>query len=514
MLLFTPAFESMSPIFKLVQGPEEEKYSKNKNWISTKTPRFSAQPVAFDKLYLFSFAWSTARILHALSFPERVNAQHPFELAAALAAAGVILFPNVVWIFFLMLCFSVSNTLGWMPYEPNHLTLELITNVGILLALTGALVRNYRPGGPRLALDSPLARGLLLDSFAPFVRINLLVLYFFAVVHKLNWDFFNVGISCSSVLMQGFAQRFPFLPQSASAHWAAVWGTLVVEASIPIFLCFRRTRPAAILLGVGFHYFLSVHPHAGLYSFSALLFALYTLFVPADFPGKVLQLAQALFGRAQQRAAFALRAVTFTAAVGLIALATQGHARLWMGFLLWLGWGLLLAVTYVLVLSKNKFRFESRAALFGVWPAAFYLVPVLVAFNGLSPYLGLKTENSFSMFSNLRTEGGVSNHLFLAHVPQLFDYQHDLVDIVDTDLSDYKGFIANNQLVTYFEFQRIAARAKRDFYVKFIRNHRLQTMRVAHGVSSQPELTTPHFWLADKLLHFRPVDKGPCLCKH
>ena len=51
------------------------------------------------------------------------------------------------------------------------------------------------------------------------------------------------------------------------------------------------------------------------------------------------------------------------------------------------------------------------------------LLPVLVVLNGSSPYLGLKTETSFAMFSNLRTIGGLSNHLLVGAGVQVFDYQ-------------------------------------------------------------------------------------------
>lgn len=44
------------------------------------------------------------------------------------------------------------------------------------------------------------------------------------------------------------------------------------------------------------------------------------------------------------------------------------------------------------------------------------------------------------MFSNLRTEGGLSNHLFIPRVLSLGGYQEELAEIVardDPDLAEY-----------------------------------------------------------------------------
>lgn len=59
--------------------------------------------------------------------------------------------------------------------------------------------------------------------------------------------------------------------------------------------------------------------------------------------------------------------------------------------------------------------------------------------NGLSPYLGLKTHNTCTMFSNLQVEGGRTNHLFMP-AWQPFGYLRDGVLIVDSDLPCIREF--------------------------------------------------------------------------
>lgn len=476
--------------------------------------RATVPPFELDRLCLFAFAWAMASLLHCLTFGERLNLQHPLNLALLAAAALVILVPQSVWPFVAMLCISMGNTLDWMPFEPNHILFEFIVNMGILGALGWTIARHYARGRTLQGLETPAGRAALFDAFAPFVRVCLLLLYFYAVLHKLNRDYFNTDISCSTALLQGYAQRLPFLLNSAWARWSAVWGTIAIEAAIPLLLCWRKTRSAGIVLGMGFHFFLAFHPAQGLYSFSGLLFALYLLFVPVQFPGQVQRMVRGLLGSAGRWAPAALRVAVAGGAVALVAAGRSAHLLSLAGLGLWLGWGLAFMTVFVLVSRRNAGTPERFGALVRVQPAAFWLIPALVFFNGMNPYLGLKTEKSFAMFSNLRTEGGVSNHLLISHPLYLTDLQLDLVEIKATNLETLRRVMADRQLITYFELRRAASEAQTDFFVRFVRHGAPQTVRVANGVSNQPALTRPYPWLVTKFVRFRPVDQGPCTCKH
>jgi hypothetical protein len=466
--------------------------------------------------------WAVANVLHFLSFPDRISVHRPFSSLVVIAAALVILNPQAIWPLLLMLSFSIANTTEWMPYAPNHITFEFIINVGILSALSWSIGHHYLRHGFKTLLGTSAFRDNLYNSFAPFVRISLLVLYFYAVLHKLNWDYFNLNISCSTFLLQGYAERLPFVPDNIVVRWMAVWGTIVIEAAIPILLCFRNTRSAGILLGFGFHYFLSFHPHIGLYSFSAMLFALYALFTPVDFPAKIQIIAKDIIGNSLQKTVFVFRVLSVISIAILLVIALLGedfiaHAiykLTLIGLCLWCGWGLLLIVTYVLYMRRCKLELEGAFAMFRIRPVGFWFVPLLILLNGMSPYLGLKTQTSFSMFSNLRTEGGISNHIFMPSSLQINDLQKDLVEIKATDLNEMKQYISNDQYITYFEFQRIVSEANKNFYVNYMRNNQPQSIKMLNNISTKPELQIPHNWIVGKLVRFRPIDKGVCLCKH
>lgn len=67
-------------------------------------------------------------------------------------------------------------------------------------------------------------------------------------------------------------------------------------------------------------------------------------------------------------------------------------------------------------------------------PTIFLISGCLIFLVGMSPYLGLRTAGTFSMFSNLRTEGAESNHLLLSANPlKVWGYQEDIVEVTAID---------------------------------------------------------------------------------
>jgi hypothetical protein len=67
-------------------------------------------------------------------------------------------------------------------------------------------------------------------------------------------------------------------------------------------------------------------------------------------------------------------------------------------------------------------------------PRWMLVFPAVLLLHGFTSYLGLRTTGNFSMFSNLRTEGPVSNHLLLGSNPlKLWSYQEDVVRFHEVD---------------------------------------------------------------------------------
>ena len=482
-------------------------------------PRLGLSTLKLDKLTLFSLLWAMASLIHILSFSNRLTSANPGLWLVLLSTAALILFPGSVYLFMVMLFFRIADYIYWMPFTPNHLLFEFILNIGMLSALVYRVFLN-KPAYDLAdtSFSKTNYREVLFDFFRPVATVSLIILYFYAVFHKLNSDFFNPATSCGTFLMEYFTSSMPAINNNYIIRMSAIWGTLFFEGGIPILLCFRRTRTAGIVIGLFFHYFLSFHPHRGIYSFSALIFSLYFLYLPDNFIQRMGFTGKKLFGNYWRQlisAATYSRLLLPVAMLPVIFVFRYNWPKLFsLGLYIWLTWGILIMAVYLTVIFSGKTKDIYARNPFRIPAKALWLFPVIVLLNGLNPYFGFKTQTSFSMFSNLRTEDKITNHLFVPVSLQTGTLQHDLVDITSSDAEELTEYKTHNQLITFFEFRRITASLNKNFYVNYQRNGQPQVLQVKNGKSNQPELLTPHLWLLSKLLAFRPIDKGPCLCKH
>jgi hypothetical protein len=173
---------------------------------------------------------------------------------------------------------------------------------------------------------------------------------------------------------------------------------------------------------------------------------------------------------------------------------------------LWAIYGATLIIGYIVVMRGVWSAATPTRGAFRLQPVMAAL-PIVVVLNGLNPYLGLKTETSWAMFSNLRTEGGQSNHWFVPTSLQIFDYQHDLVELVEVSDRGLQDVADHGFLIPYFEIRRkpwmaIAYRENGEV-------HRYNT------VAEDPKYPGEIPWLLKKTLSFRPVASSlPQPCVH
>jgi hypothetical protein len=242
--------------------------------------------------------------------------------------------------------------------------------------------------------------------------------------------------------------------------------TILIEASLPLLLLVRRTRSAGVLLGIGFHLLMAI---AGFTPFSGLAMAMIFLFVPDDFPRRLQRCIESLPG---SRAAIKQFAAGHSYVVGtlmllwLLSLTSVSYGWIdtaslrsviygWFPKIFYLyaaGLGLL----FVGSLCQGDWLCNTRSAFRFARPT-YVAMPVLLVFNGLCPYLGLKTESSFTMYSNLQTEGDQWNHLLLSPAMRLFSYQDDLVQIIDSDHPTLAESAQEQRQWVPFEFRRFIA---------------------------------------------------------
>jgi uncharacterized membrane protein YphA (DoxX/SURF4 family) len=122
------------------------------------------------------------------------------------------------------------------------------------------------------------------------VQIQLAIVYGAAVVHKLGGSTWRDGTAVSYPIRIPDMVRFPVpheLADSVVAAHAMTWGTLAVEAAIPILVWSRRARPWVLGLGVGLHLGIDYSLRAGLFSWVVL--ASYLAFVPPETAARLLE---------------------------------------------------------------------------------------------------------------------------------------------------------------------------------------------------------------------------------
>ncbi len=408
----------------------------------------------------------------------------------------------------------------------NHI-LGALTSIA-LLATLGQAFRHP----PITALNSRF-----FTQTMPVLRLQIVVMYCWAAIQKMNWDYVTPEVSCASELHMEIMQYFPFIPNSQWELWVVSWISIGIELAIPALLLFPRTRRAGFVLAIFFHLWLSIHHAAGIFSFSALIMGMLVFFLPnpaaetiqATWTRHLEWLGKGNKARGENIVRFGLLFIfvpTVITQTALYLILGRDYETFWIsnrvGFWMWATWGVWLASHYLVALWRTRDQ-SQRLPNRLVWtPALIMLIPVFM--NGLNPWIGLKTQTSFSMYSNLRSEGE-GNHMFLKRV-DIFPFQKDMVEIVSSDpplLRPSKNpggiqqFANTGAILPYFELRRLVSNEEGDLEVVYSRDGELLTVMRRDGeVSGDEHLFEPLPWYLGKFLWFRRHESltEPMHCTH
>lgn len=468
---------------------------------------------ASGALVVFTFMWAAAALFHQASYGLWLAS--PAEIALGLFAFFALFRPSSLARLAALVLAQTWAIWAKSPEIPNHALLAFFVDLALLLALLRgcARARGKAPDRSQVYLD-----------FAPAARLALVTMYFWAAFHKLNRSYFDPAVSCAAAMSDALAAHFPMLPQGSLVHHAAIVGSILTEVAIPVMLCVRRWRMAGIILGALFHMGLALSPYPStrVYNFSALLFALYFLFAP-DPLGRDLLTAwrgSALRAALSDRPGFR-EALRWSGLGGLLLLLCAavygpkdpGWRRVLVEGpnLVWIAYGVTTFALFLAVRRRPVVPLPSLRRLLGVQPL-LAVVPALVFLNGLSPYVGLKTELSFAMYSNLRTEGGATNHFLIGRPLSLFGFQQDLVTLVRSDAPKLQSYADNDYRLTWFEFRDFVSRRKK---IQVTYRRAGEEERSIERAGDDPRLAEPWPTWQRKLLVFRPVRvEDPVYCIH
>jgi len=466
-----------------------------------------APSVARLQFRIFTVLWAIAALFH-MAHSSIFDAALNLALLT-IAAFYAILRPSL-WSFLLLVALQIFDATFRMPFTTNHWIFTAFANFTILHVFIFLVIRNK---------GFSVQEGNLFRSFAPLLRIEVLILYFFAVFHKLNSGFFTPATSCATDLLK--AQNLDtVIPLTDQFYVANAYLTLFIELSIPVLLCFRLTRVAGVIVGLLFHCVLSYSTYNAFYDFSSLMFAAYFVFLNPAFSVMMYNLFQKLrsslgrFFQAYSTAKLFYTTLLVFVAVGTVYALNQklDSYRAVHLYFFWTLYSVLFFVCIVVYSFKKNHTFAATEPMFRSAHWSLLIIPALVFINGTMPYVGLKTENSYAMFSNLRTEGGKTNHYIVPVTAQIFDYQKDVVQITSTTDPFLQQLAAERKGMVLFEFRNYVHEQK-PARVDYLLNGE------HHVVMGQDQASMEYLgrnpYLLKKLMKFRPfVIDGPQPCEH
>lgn len=481
-------------------------------------------PPRLERFDLFVALFGCFVVLHELVSSLRWFGKGPWTIllgcTVMMAGAAIILRPrSAPWMGILLASWVLHKFLA-MPVVPNHIFFTTVIGAAWLAALVLFLLQQ----GGRNTLAGTLDR-----SVAPAMRAGVIVLYGFAVLHKLNTDYLDPKVSCAPQEMGSLTLLAHMIPRTPWLDHLTIHASLLIEATIGVLLLVRRCRIPGIALGVAFHSMLALDGNLYVGSFTALMFALFALFLPAQRIDQLSDLASrwprltrslritpmavaAVFLLAMSLWTWAMpdrvpedpshAAHTFVRPVVRIIIAQYALTVLFCFF-------------YMLLTDRTP---TDESGLFRMPYRGAMLVPVLLVFNGLCPYLGLKTQTAFSMFSNLRTEMRQTNHLFMPVSFRLADYQEHMVIVEETNSPRLRPYMSSQEWVPLFELRRAAVEDdRRDLRIAYRHVGSSERIVADRAASSDAgEVFDAPLWIEHKFLSFRavpPIDM-PCTCRH
>jgi hypothetical protein len=411
------------------------------------------------------------------------------------AAVGVICRLNDARMFVAMLVLQVTAVLLELPAMSNCWLFTGIVNLGVLVAAFRASRRRAEP----LTCETIYAESV------PLLRCSLLLLYGLAALAKYNRDFLNPELSAAAYFTHLFLESLGVSIDSPLLDSMSIWGTIVIETGLPILLFIPKTRRYAIVLGMVFHTILAHNHNLSVFDFNAMLFALYVAFAPADLLAKV---------RYTEESKWVFRAVWYRLPVVLTLIAvsagivwwasTTGSSRMFLWryrVALWFVIGVMLTIVTAQVLFGRERPQTNLPSPFRLTGRFDVVVLALILFNGLTPYLGLKTGVAYTMFSNLRTEVGYENHLLMPTWLRVFPLQQEPVRILASSDAGLAQAAQDEELVLLYDL-RLRAQTLSDHSVTYERNG--QIVEVPR-IGDDPLLSQPLPFLAKKTLHFRSI---------
>lgn len=378
---------------------------------------------------VFAIMWSAGHMIH-IAIHSNGKAQDPTEVAVFLAAVCLAMVPRSDRLLVLLAVAQIVDWWSFAPLNPDHWTLVMAVNSVLILGGLGRILWDRTTTVP------------LVEDVVGGLRVVLLVAYGAAALAKWNTTFLDPDVSCAADLFD--QATFGVLGGGSVVNTLAVVSAVSAETLTFVLLLVPRTRRLGARLGLTFHSLVSLSPVMGVADFTATVSALFILFLPPDDIANAVSWLGAVNSRSPLLALIKRNRwviPVFLILVGcVLGFRSRTTAALWLWFTVEV-YQILLVLLPVLRVTADggpeprpsrpptRARPPERS-----WQHVAIAAPAVLflGFTAANPYLGLRTTGAFTMFSNLRTEAGSSNHL-LGGRP-IADYQDELLRITGSSI--------------------------------------------------------------------------------
>jgi len=231
-----------------------------------------------SNMSIFGILFAIWVLIDGSYFPQWQS--QPPALLTAITAGLVLMRPNSVKLLLLMLAASFWSFCWRSPFFVNNVFIGAFFEALILGSAIKYLIQHGHL--PKSLKD-------LEAEVFPTIRVGVIAIFFFAVLHKTNKAFLDPEISCAGIHYRQLQYVMKFLPSpdAPGVGKAVVWLTWATEISIPILLSLgwaripsRRVVTLGILVALGFHFVMSFN---GYQNFSAMALAYYVPYLPHNF---------------------------------------------------------------------------------------------------------------------------------------------------------------------------------------------------------------------------------------
>lgn len=322
---------------------------------------------------IFRRIWAFTHIFFLASSSDWIRDVFLLQPNAIFALVISALAITVVWssnskLFYSMLIVQICFAFYVLPDLQNHRSISALINIGLLLGFSDGKFFNSKT--------------------VWVIARSILIVYFFAAFHKLNYDFFDSKVSCGPRFLDHVKILFPQIWFSDSF---VIYGTVLIEFLLVLLLLFPRTWKIAALSGIIFHIGLSFDYFKMFTNFSAVMCGLLSI---AANPSPVENI---LFSQRALRS-FSIILATAFCLVGFSIINNISYLFIVHSlFLIWC-----LGLIFLLFNSGSKYVVKvSRLGL---------IISSIFILNGIAPYLGIKNRGSYNMYSNLQISHEYSNH--------------------------------------------------------------------------------------------------------